>query len=84
VAAKIYRGLPSPGVLMSTIAVIALGSLAWVLLAMLLALFMGRMTRLRDSQRSDRSEPARPVEHGSGDGAKSFRERARWRLRNKT
>lgn len=40
---------------MSTAAVIGLGILAWVLLSLLLALFIGRMIQLRDRQRPDRS-----------------------------
>ncbi|MFN2495219.1 MAG: hypothetical protein ABR608_04835 [Pseudonocardiaceae bacterium] len=42
---------------MNTVAVIGLGVLAWVLLATLLALFLGRMIQLRDRQRPDRTEP---------------------------
>ncbi|MGH3753401.1 MAG: hypothetical protein ACRDRP_12005 [Pseudonocardiaceae bacterium] len=69
---------------MSTTAVIGLGIFAWVLVAILLALFAGRMIRLRDRQRPDRTEPVAPVEPGSGDGAGSLPARPRWRLRNKT
>jgi hypothetical protein len=47
---------------MTTAAVIGLGILVWVLLAILLALFVGRITRLRDRQRPDRTESAPPAE----------------------
>lgn len=69
---------------MSTIAVIGLGILAWVLLAIPLALFVARMIRLRDRQRPDRIEPGAPAEGTSGDSAESFQTRSRWQLRNKT
>ena len=42
---------------MSTAAMIGLGVLAWILLSILLALFVGRMIQLRDRQRPDRSPP---------------------------
>lgn len=58
---------------MGTTAVIGLGLLAWVLLAILLALFVGRMIRLRDRQRPDRTEPGAPAEDKSGGGTESFR-----------
>lgn len=47
---------------MGTTAVIGLGILAWGLLAVLVALFVGRMIRLRDEQRPDRTEQGAPVE----------------------
>ena len=46
---------------MSMVAVISLGMLVWFLLAILLALFVGRIIRLRDRQRPDRSEPDAPA-----------------------
>lgn len=42
---------------MSTAAMIGLGIVAWVLLSVLLALFVGRMIQLRDRQRPDRTPP---------------------------
>ncbi len=53
---------------MSTTAMIGLGILAWVLLAILLALFVGRMIRLRDRQRPDRTEPGAPAQGTSAQG----------------
>lgn len=44
---------------MSTAAVIGLGIFAWILLSTLLALFVGRMIKLRDRQRPDRSPSAK-------------------------
>ncbi|MGH4006571.1 MAG: hypothetical protein ACRDTH_00095 [Pseudonocardiaceae bacterium] len=69
---------------MSTTAMIGLGLLAWVLLAIPLALFVGRMIRLRDRQRPDRTGPRTPAEGKSGDGTESFRTPPRWNRRNKT
>ncbi|MDQ4011063.1 MAG: hypothetical protein M3228_10320 [Actinomycetota bacterium] len=46
---------------MSMTAVIGLG-IAWVLLAVLVALFVGRMIRLRDRHHPDRPEPDAPAE----------------------
>jgi uncharacterized membrane protein YdfJ with MMPL/SSD domain len=46
---------------MSTAAVIALGVLVWLLLAVLLALFVGRMIQLRDRRRPDGIEPTAPA-----------------------
>lgn len=42
---------------MSTAAAIGLGLLTWVVAALLVALFMGRMIRMRDQQRPTRTEP---------------------------
>jgi hypothetical protein len=69
---------------MSTTAAIALGILAWVLLAILLALFVGRMIILRDRQRPDRTEPEGPAEGGSADGGEPIYKPPGWRLRDKT
>lgn len=69
---------------MSTTAVIGLGILAWVLLAIPLALFVGRMIRLRDRQRPDQTEPGAPAEGTSRDGTDTFHTPRRWRLRNKS
>lgn len=41
---------------MSTATVIGLGILVWVLLAIMLSLFIGRMIKLRDRQYPDRTE----------------------------
>jgi hypothetical protein len=60
---------------MGTTAVIGLGLLAWVLLAILGALFVGRMIRLRDSQRPDRPEAGGTSGARVGDGAESFHSR---------
>jgi ornithine cyclodeaminase/alanine dehydrogenase-like protein (mu-crystallin family) len=72
-----------PGVPMSTTAVIGLGILAWAVLAVLLALFVGRMIRIRDRQRPDRTE-SNAAEGRSTGGEESIRKPAGWRLRNKT
>jgi hypothetical protein len=42
-------------------AVIGLGILAWVLLAILVALFVARMIRMRDHHRPDRTEQRAPA-----------------------
>lgn len=42
---------------MGTTAVIGLGILVWVLLAVLVALFLARLISLRDRQRPDRTDP---------------------------
>lgn len=68
---------------MSTTAVIGLGVLAWVLLAILVALFVARMIALRDRQRPDRTGPEAPAEARSADGEEPIRTPRRWRLRNK-
>lgn len=68
---------------MSTSAVIGLGILAWVLLAIPLALFMGRVIRIRDRRRLDHTKPGAPAEGTSGDGTESSHPPHRWRLRNK-
>jgi hypothetical protein len=60
---------------MGTTAVISLGILAWVLLAILVALFVARMISLRDRQRPDRTEPEAPAEGRSADGSESFKRR---------
>ena len=41
---------------MTTAIVIGLGILAWVLLAIMLSLFVGRVIRLRDRQCPDRTD----------------------------
>ncbi|MGH4016492.1 MAG: hypothetical protein ACRDSL_21690 [Pseudonocardiaceae bacterium] len=46
---------------MSTAVVIGLGILAWVLVAIMLALFLGRVVQLRDRQCPDRTEPGEPA-----------------------
>ena len=74
---------------MSTIAVIGLGILAWVLLSIPLALFVARMIRLRDRQRPDGTEPGAlaqgPSTQGpSADCAGATRRPPGWRPRNKT
>ncbi len=68
---------------MSTTAVIGLGSCAWVLLAILVALFVARMARLRDSERPDRTEQGVPAESKSAAGAESSHTRPGWE-RSKT
>lgn len=64
---------------MSMVAMIGLGMLAWFLLSILLALFVGRLIRLRDQQRPDRGESAAPVSPAPDDrtGAASARPRRR-------
>lgn len=69
---------------MSTTVVIGLGILAWVLLAIPLALFVGRMIRLRDRQGSDRTEPGAPAEGKSRDDTESFHTPPSGRYGNKT
>jgi hypothetical protein len=44
---------------MSNAAAIGLGIMGWILVAILLALFVGRMIELRDRQRPDPPEPGR-------------------------
>ncbi len=74
---------------MGTTAVIGLGILAWVLTAILVALFVARMVRLRDRQRPDCPEPGAPAQGmsaqgTSADGAEeATRTPPRWRLRKK-
>ncbi|MDQ4102646.1 MAG: hypothetical protein M3186_02610 [Actinomycetota bacterium] len=68
---------------MSTTAVIGLGILAWAVLAVLFALLVGRMIRLRDRQRPDRPKSQAAAEGRSTDGEESIRKSAGWRLRNK-
>lgn len=46
---------------MGKTAVIGLGILTWVLLAILIALFVARMIRLRDHHRPDRTEQGAPA-----------------------
>ncbi len=65
---------------MGTPVVIGLGILAWVLLAILGALFVARMIRLRDGPRPDRTEPGAPAEAESADGAESFHMQPGWHL----
>lgn len=69
---------------MSTIAVIGLGILMWILLAIPIALFVARMIRLRDRQRPDRTEPGAPAEGKPAEAGESTHRLPRWRLRNKT
>lgn len=69
---------------MSTTAVIGLGVLVWVLLAILLALSVGQMIRLRDRQRPDRPEPDAPAGGRSRGSTESVQTPPRWRLRNKS
>lgn len=69
---------------MSTTAVIGLGILAWALLAILLALFVGRMIRLRDRQRPDWTKSETRAEDRPTGGEEPIRKPAGWRLRNKT
>jgi hypothetical protein len=68
---------------MSTTAVIGLMILAWSLLAIPLALLVGRMIRLR-RQRSHRTVPRALAEGQPGDGAESLYAPPGWQLRNKT
>ncbi|MGH3926777.1 MAG: hypothetical protein ACRDS9_27230 [Pseudonocardiaceae bacterium] len=69
---------------MSTTAVIGLGILAWAVLAIPLALFVGRMIRLRDRQRPDWPGSEAPAEDSSTGGEESTGRSTGWRLRNKT
>ncbi|MGH3698639.1 MAG: hypothetical protein ACRDQY_04040 [Pseudonocardiaceae bacterium] len=50
-------------------AVIGLGILAWVLLAIPIALFVARMINLRDRQRRDSTAPGHRPDAEPGDGA---------------
>ncbi|MGH3933424.1 MAG: hypothetical protein ACRDS1_00330 [Pseudonocardiaceae bacterium] len=68
---------------MNTVTVIGLGILAWVLLSVPLALFVGRMIRLRDRQLPGQAEPGAPPEGKAADARESTRRPPRWRLRNK-
>lgn len=68
---------------MSTTVVIGLGTLAWVLLAILLALSVGRMIRLRDRQRPDPAKLGTPAEGKPGDDTEEFQTPSKWQLRNK-
>ncbi len=58
---------------MSTVTVISLGLLTWVLFAILLALFVARMIQLRDRQRP-------PAAAGEGDQTRSASQRTRTRV----
>lgn len=69
---------------MSTTAVIGLGILAWILLAILLAVLMGPLIRLRDRPHPDRTEPGVLAKAQSVDGAESLHAPPGWQLRNKT
>lgn len=51
---------------MSTAVAIGLGIVAWVLSAILLAFFMGRMIQLRDRSRLDRTTAAAPPKPWTG------------------
>jgi hypothetical protein len=68
---------------MGTTAVIGIGILAWVLMAIPLALFVGRMIRMRDRQHPDPTEPGAPAEGMSRDGTDACHTPRRWGLRNK-
>jgi hypothetical protein len=68
---------------MSTTAVIGLGILAWAVLAILFALFVGRMIRLRDRQRPDWTESEVPAEGQSVNGGESSQALPGWQPRNK-
>jgi hypothetical protein len=68
---------------MIKVAVIGLGILVWVLMAVLLALFVARTISLRDRQRSGRTEPCAPAKDESDDGAQAFHPRSRRRPRSK-
>ena len=68
---------------MDTTAVIGIGILAWVVMAIPLALFVGRMIRMRDRQRPDWTEPGAPAEGTSRDGTDACHTPRRWCLRNK-
>lgn len=63
-----------------TTTVIGLGILAWVLMAILLALFVGRVIRLRERQRPDRTEPGPPAKRKSDD-PESLHVRSAWHKR---
>ncbi|MGH3795428.1 MAG: hypothetical protein ACRDSP_11105 [Pseudonocardiaceae bacterium] len=54
---------------MSTPLAIGLGILAWVLLAIVLAFFVGYLIQLRDRQRLDRPRHGEPVKLRSGNRA---------------
>jgi hypothetical protein len=54
---------------MSTTAVIGFGILAWILVAILVALGVARVIKLRDRQRPNPVEPATPVQGDSSSGA---------------
>jgi hypothetical protein len=62
-------------------AVIGLGILVWVVMAVLLALFVARTISLRDRQRPESTEPCAPANGESGDDAEPFHPRSRWRPR---
>ncbi|HEV7453387.1 MAG TPA: hypothetical protein VGO16_18820 [Pseudonocardiaceae bacterium] len=71
---------------MTTTAVIGLGILTWAVLAILVALFVARMIRLRDRQRPDCPESGAPTQGMSTQGtsagdAEASRTPSRWRLR---
>jgi hypothetical protein len=68
---------------MGTTAVIGLGILVWILMAIPLALFVGRMIRMRDRQRPDRTEPGVSAQGTSRDGTDAGHTPCRWGLRNK-
>jgi hypothetical protein len=63
---------------MVTTAVIGLGILAWVLLAILVSLFVARMIRLRDRQRPRGTDPGTPADGESRDGAETFHTEPEW------
>jgi hypothetical protein len=69
---------------MGTTAVIGIGILVWVLMAIPLALFVARMIKLRDRQRPGRTEPRASAEGKPANGGEPVRMRRRWQSRNKT
>ena len=69
---------------MTPTAMIGLGILAWILMAVLVALFVARMISLRDRQRPDLTEQGTPAESGSGGGVEPFHTRQRRHTRSKT
>ncbi|MGH3801154.1 MAG: hypothetical protein ACRDTD_13655 [Pseudonocardiaceae bacterium] len=56
---------------------------AWSLLAILVALFVARMIRLRDRQRPDGTEPEGSAQGTSADGAEATRTPPGWQPRDK-
>ena len=70
---------------MATTAVIGLGVLTWVLVAVPVAVFVARMIKLRDRERPGQSGQRITDEGSSGDGPDSPQATRRgWRLRSKT
>jgi hypothetical protein len=74
---------PYLGVSMGTTTMIGLGMLTWVVVAVLVALFVARMIKLRDRQ--GQTERRTPDKGGRGDDADApHTVRRGWRLRSKT